>query len=190
VTLFKSLPRNDLRKYFIGHTTMFYFAEIASDVSEADLFCSSFWAHHAAKLHVNDIIRVRRRDSAFDFEIVVAKIEEGVATMEPWPKWPQDDAGSEQPTLRVVPIHHDGLPKARVEFLPATKWRVLGADRQEVSRNHGSRDHAETELEKYLKVVCMRLPNDEEVAAMHAELAKKLEVAVKEIGVKTKIKIQ
>jgi hypothetical protein len=174
VTLLRTLHQNDLHRNIIGNTTMFYLANLDSDVTEADLFCSNFWVHHASKLHVNDIIRVRRRDHAFDFEIVVAKIEDGIPVIEPWPKWPAAYGAEAEVPLRVVPIHHDGLPKARVDFLPATKWRVLGADRQEVSRDHGSQREAEAALEKYLKVLGMRLPNEEELVGARAELTKNL----------------
>jgi hypothetical protein len=167
-----------------GELSAVRFVAIIDDKFEfADIFPSTFWTHHANTLIVNDIIRVRRRDGAWDVEIAVTgKAENGAVRVDPWPIYPAEtvaEQASAQPTgivdlqLQMVPIHTDGEPRARTQYLPATKWRVMGWDGQEVSRDHETEAKARESLMKYLADLRMRMPTAEELAAARAEIESK-----------------
>jgi len=179
----QTLPATDLKVDVGGHHSRKWWAIVDDKIEFADLFASTFWHHHQNTLLPNDVIRVRRRDGAYDCEITVTgKAENGAVRVEPWPLYPSDkavDQASAQPTgmvdlpLQVVPVHSDGEPRARCQYLPATRWRVLGWDGHEVSRDHETEAKARESLTKYLSDLRMRMPTAEELAAARAEIESK-----------------
>jgi hypothetical protein len=61
-----------------------------------------------------------------------------------------------------------GKPLVRVQFIPATQWRLLGIDGSEVKKDMATREEAEEAMGVYLKDINMRLPTEEESAAYAA----------------------
>ncbi|MFQ6430576.1 hypothetical protein ACLNBZ_10310, partial [Streptococcus pneumoniae] len=69
----------------------------------------------------------------------------------------------------------DGEPKARVEFLESTKWRVRGYDGAEVKSGIANKSEADKVLDKYLHEMNLVLPSEDAIAAKKAEIAAKKE---------------
>ena len=125
---------------------------LPEEIAFSDLFNITFWKHHAAKFNISDLIRVRRVDGEWDLMLAVVAKAPGGLRVEEWPKRPsQADvkaAHAEQATaIQVREIN--GMPVPRVEHTPRTKWRVIGLDGQELSRDHATKAHAELALKTY-----------------------------------------
>lgn len=122
-------------------------------VAYADLFRPEFWMHHATKLRQHDLIRVRAADGAFDVMLNVVMTTRGGTLVEEWPKWPTEadnDAAKNAVAEPIAVREVYGRPVPRVEHTPKTKWRVIGLDGSEISREHPTKDAAETALRQYV----------------------------------------
>lgn len=133
------------------------------DAAFEDLFKPQWWVHHAAKLNIGDLVRIRAADGSFDVAVTVTAKVPGGLKVELWPNIPsaggdlaaQAQAGKAvADASRKVGIKRKvaGKPVPRVEFQKASGWRVLGHDGNEVSRNHRSEAEAEDALAAYLSV--------------------------------------
>jgi hypothetical protein len=167
-----------------GHTYeqfhRLWFAQLEPGVLFEDLFFPRFWSHHALKLKPRDQIRVRAHDGSFDVMLTVVAVPTGGVVVDLWPRFPKGtdaqaeaDARAEAAKLgktkvRILP---NGKLSVRVEFLPATLWRLIGDDQKEVSRNHESEEAANKAMEKYLEECRMELPSAEEIAAASEAIA-------------------
>jgi hypothetical protein len=146
-----------------------YFTRLQPDTPFECLFDPVFWAHSRERLEVNDIIRAQAYDGSFDVFITVAKKFDGGVQM----RYLYGDLGpnvnpAELTGLveeRCVPLDAEGNPVVRVDFVPATKWRVIGLDNKEVIRNLESEAEAIVYRDKYLAEMHMRLPTSEESQA-------------------------
>lgn len=133
--------------------------KLHADTKIEDLFRPQFWANHAKRLMVGDIVRVRAADGSWDVQLTVVAKQPGGVVMDLWPKYPDMSAllnaaglskaaDDVKPVLRPQKVRGKDVP--RVEHTPATKWRLIGLDGNEVSRDHDSKEHAELAMAKYL----------------------------------------
>lgn len=183
---FKALNGMALKLDWAGFQSAHYLAIVPNDIELTDVFPPTFWVHHQAQLRQHDRVRLRRQDGAFDVEVTVVElVENGAVRVAPWPKladlgeFSDDDKAaaakvlSRSAELTVAPLGSDGLPKARVEYLEATGWRVRGWDGHEVSRDHKSEADAKKALGLYLEKMNMVMPSPQEIAKAQAETAAK-----------------
>jgi len=150
-----------------------YFELLPETVEYEDIFYPTFWMHHK-KVRPHTIIRLRRLDHAFDVLVTVRTAIAGGLVVEFHSGRPpagvdpyavESAVRAEASKLTVAPIGSDGKPVIKMEFLPKTKWRVLGLGSEEIQRNIETREQAETVLLDYLRSVNMRNPTDEELLA-------------------------
>ena len=123
----------------------------------------------------------------YDVQLSVThKLDNGEMVCELFPKLPSRFAAgalnelaatgrvkaTSKPT--VVPLSDtDGMPKVRVEFLEATKWRVRGVTGDEISRDHKSEADALKYMQRYLDQMNLTLPSEAEIDAKKAEIQAK-----------------
>lgn len=152
-----------------------------------DLFAPGFWVHGRTKLRQRDLVRCVAQDGSFDVTLTVVAAPAGGVVM----RFLSGDPGSniDDPLvaaaearragtqIRPVPLDAEGNPVVRVQFLPATKWRVLGIDGKEVDRNFATQHDAEQRMNAYLREIHMRLPTAEELQAAKAAKAEKTEAS-------------
>lgn len=143
-------------KGFFGHTTEYETRswtarDVPENVEYADLFAPTFWRHHASKFKIGDLIRMRRVDGAWDVMLNVVAQAQGGLAVETWPKVPAGaaDAEASERGKMIEPQMHAGRPVPRTEHTPATKWRVIGLDGNEISRGHATKADAEVALKRY-----------------------------------------
>lgn len=149
-----------------------YFAVLPPDITFEDLFQPATWAHFGGppeddgnRFKPWDIVRVVSENGEFDVDLTVMDVQVGAVRMKVRPFF--RDASAElalqeanrvaETNPAVIPLMADGLPKVRVEHLPATGWRVLGMD-GEVSRDHKTEAHAVKAMEKYVKAAGLKMP--------------------------------
>lgn len=139
-----------------------YYVQLKPDDTYDDLFVPTFWAYHRGKLRQNDLIRVRAHDGRFDVTLTVVDVKTGGVAMQRWPIEPAAEeaaAASEiGKTDRLVPFAGDGKPVVRVEFLPATNWRVIGLN-GEVSFGHKDEPTALKAMHEYLAGIRYVMPS-------------------------------
>lgn len=134
-----------------------------------DLFNPSFWVHHSKFLRVDDLVRIRARDGAFDCTLRVASVPKGGVVMEVWPIFPKGvgaieaAVGADAKRPRIVPITSGGKVAVRIEPL-GSKFRVIALDQNVHSDNHDTKAEAESVMAKYLSELRLRLPTAEEEA--------------------------
>lgn len=159
------------------------------DVTYADLLVPSFWAHHARKLSKFDIVRVIAHDHSFDLDLTVVTSLPGGLVMKPRPLFFDATAMAAleasglatESRLTAVPLDRDGTPIARVDFTPATKWRVINISGGEVKRDMATEAEAQLVFAKYLTETGLVLPPKDTVDVAMAEAEGK---ASKRRGVK------
>lgn len=145
-------------KGFFNHTTEFEIRhwtalDVPENVAFSDLFDPAFWRHHAPKFQPGHLIRMRRVDGAWDVQLNVVAQAPGGLVVEAWPKWPDEDELAAAEAEKSKPISQtkiNGQLVPRVEHTPATKWRVIGLDGNEISRGHTTKGKAEAALETYV----------------------------------------
>jgi len=141
--------------------------EVPPSMKLEDLFVPVAWAHVRTQLAKHDIIRCIAEDGSFDVDLAVREVEVGGVHMVPRPhiggvsgvealEQLSEIAAASSPA--EVPLGADGNPVVRVEWLPATKWRVLGISGGEVSRDHRTESEALQAMHKYLASAGLQLP--------------------------------
>jgi hypothetical protein len=169
-----------------------YFVQLKPGDSYADLFIPTFWAYHRGRLDSNDLIRVRAHDGSFDVSLTVAEVKTDGVVMQRWPIEPQasviQSAAEIGSVERVVPFGPDGDPVVRVEFLPATKWRVLGL-KGEVSSGHKDEATAIKARDDYLNGIRYVLPDTAAVATEKERLAVRAAEAAETAATKKRAKV-
>lgn len=145
-----------------------WFGVMPPDVTFEDLFHPTTWAHYANKFKKFDVVRAVAEDGSYDVDLTVSEVTVGGIHMRVRPFF-KDAAGDAAVAVaakaassaapKIGPLAADGKSKIRVEFLPATKWRVLGLN-GEVSRDHATEAAANKAMAKYLKDIGMELPAD------------------------------
>ena len=154
--MLKSLPLKNNLISTSEFSTRHFFVQLTDYVDYAQMLGDpTFWQHHSKKMAQGELIRVRAVDGTFDVQLVVDLVLHGGLKVSEWPKWPaaaavvEDDA----PAAVVVAVpkkHLGGEELPRVDFVPKAKWRVIGLDGQEHSRNHASREIAEKTMAQYM----------------------------------------
>jgi hypothetical protein len=150
-----------------------YFAIVHENDDYNCLFHPIFLQHHK-KLKPYDVIRYVHPAGHFDVYVTVRAVVAGGVTVDfhggrppqgidPY-KVAEDELAAAM-KIRVCPIDKDLKPVIRVEFIPRTKWRVIGLSNQEVARDIPTKLEAEIEMGRYLNDVRMRLPTPEELMA-------------------------
>jgi len=156
-----------------------YCVEIPPNITLEDLFRPVVWSHFSVgnKLKKYDIVRCIAENGGYDIDLTVREVEVGGVHMIPRPHvggkagadaMSQVTKVAEKTIPTVVPLDRDGKPVVRVEFLPATKWRVIGHEGGEVSRGHKTEADAIKEMNRYLKsagLVMPKMPTDEKEVA-------------------------
>jgi hypothetical protein len=146
-----------------------YFVQLRPEHRYADLFVPTFWAFHRGKLGENDWVRVRAHDGHFDVLLTVAEMKTDGVVMKRWPVEPTAQEAAEaaeaEKTVAFVPYANDGKPVVRVEFLPATQWRVIGLKAEVISEGHKEEAAARKVMAEYLKGIRHAMPSDEDQAA-------------------------
>lgn len=149
-----------------------YHTRLQPDTPFEVLFDPVFWAHSRERLEVDDVIRVKAYDNSFDVFLTVLKKLDGGVQMRFLYGYlgPNADPNMipDAAEERCVPLDAEGMPVVRVNFVPATKWRVIGIDNQEIIRNLETEDEAVAYRDKYLADLRMRLPTQEEAEAAKA----------------------
>lgn len=170
----KVLPASALKRSSqsdMAFTT--YFEIVRPDVEFHDVFYPQFWRHHK-NIRPHSMIRLRNENDSFDFIVVVRTVVPGGLVVEfnsgrvPAGIEAEDAAGAalaDAARLKMAPIDNDGRPVIRIQFLPKTKWRLLGLNGEEVKRDMANQPEAEKELALYLATMFMRQPTDEELLA-------------------------
>ena len=146
-------------------------------VTFEDLFRPTFWIHAKQKLKPRDRVRCIEQSGIFDVQLAVMSTPAGGVLMrflsgDPGENIKDPFAASAAARkvgtqVKLVPISSvTGKPVVCVQFLPATKWRVIGVDgKSEVARGFASQHEAEAAMHAYLREIHMRLPTPEELAA-------------------------
>lgn len=164
------------RSSMMDMTVQEYFEILPEDVEYQSIFDPSFWRHHTA-LKPYSLIRLRHALGHFDVIVsVVHKVPGGVLVeffsgrpphgVNPYKV--EMEARAEALRLKVGPIAEDGKPVVRTQFLPKTKFRVLGLGSAEIARDIATQKEADTVLANYLNGLNMRNPTDDELLA-HAK---------------------
>lgn len=160
-----------------------YFEMLPEDVDYEDIFHPAFWRHHK-NVKPFTMVRVRRADGAFDVDLTVRTPVAGGLVMEfrggrpprgVDPYKVESEVRAEAMKMRVAPIGGNGKPVIRIEYLPKTKWRVIGLGSEEIKRDLPTRDAAESELAIYLHTINMRNPTEEELLV---EMKRRTDAAV------------
>jgi hypothetical protein len=159
-----------------------YFERLDPGVEFADLFDPTFWIHVRRKLNQFDIVRVVAYDNSFDVHLTVQSMPGGGVVMrflygDPGPKVDDPfkfirELRESRATPSIVPMDPAGTPLVKIQYIPATKWRLLGLDGGEVQKDMETREDAEKVMGEYLAEINMRLPTDEERAAHAAAQTK------------------
>jgi hypothetical protein len=148
------------------------FAILPPNVTFEDLFQPTLWAHYANKWHKHDIVRVVAEDGSYDVDLTVEDVQVGGIKMRvrPFYKAAAGDAAvaaaakaADENRLAVVPVDKAGNPVVRVEFLPATQWRVIGLN-GEISRDHKTEAAAKKAMAEYLKKNGLTMPERKDAA--------------------------
>jgi hypothetical protein len=172
----KSLPPSPkcLSRAAQTDMSMVHFFEIISeDIPYEDIFHPAFWRHHK-NLKPFTMIRLRRSDGAFDVDVTVRTVVASGAVVEFRGGRPpigidpykiENSVRAEAMRQQVAPIGADGQPVIRVQYLPKTKYRVLGLGSEEIERDIPSKEIAETRMAIYLNTINMRNPTEEEILA-------------------------
>lgn len=155
-----------------------YVVEIPPNMGIEDLFKPVNWAHFSTgKLKKHDTIRCIAENGSFDIDLSVREVTVGGVHMVQRPHingkcgaaaMAELDRIAEESAPSIVPLARDGLPVVRVEFLPATKWRVIGLEGGEVSRGHKTEAAATKAMHEYLKSAGLLMPK---VPAAEKEVA-------------------
>jgi hypothetical protein len=111
-----------------------------------DILRPSFWAHHVARLNVNDLVDVMTTDGGIDIQLRVIEKGIGFVVMRPLRIWTRDEglsAGEGNDTSAASEALGDVPEGYTVGHTPKTSWRVLTKEPNlEVSRNHKSKAEA------------------------------------------------
>lgn len=162
----KALTRADCADYKVTA----YVETLQPGVQFDDIFNPLFWAHHKAKLKLNDTVRLIANDRSFDIDVTVSHVARGGVTVElrggRLPAEVKDAQAARQAAMekargpQPVPVNkQSGKHMVRIDHTPKTKWRLIGIDGKEVKRNM-EKIEAEAELVKYLKEMNMFIPED------------------------------
>jgi hypothetical protein len=141
---------------------------IPQNIEFEELFVPVTWAHVRHKLTKNDIVRVIAQDGSYDIDLTVRQVEVGGVHMLVRPhldgiagadalKNAAERAKDAAP--KVVPLDGEGNPVVKVQYLPATQWRVIGINGGEVSRNHASEADAIDAMNAYLASSGLTMPS-------------------------------
>ena len=149
-----ALPAKNFLTRTDEYDTRRFFVQLDAEVDYATVINDPmFWRHHAQKMHMGELIRVRAVDGTWDVQLVVDAVLQGGLKVSEWPKWPpQVEAREEAPAPATIvdpPKAKDADPLPRVEFTKATGWRVVGYDSNEVSRDHKTKADAEKAMKNY-----------------------------------------
>lgn len=161
----------------LAHTYEQYFriwnVKLPPGYGYEDLFSPGFWSHHS-KLRADDLIRVTAHDRSFDLFITVLAAPQGGAVVDVWPRYPggTDAAAAKSAAERAknarpdkVPFLPSGKPAIRVEFLPATKYRVIALDQSELARDFETSGEATERMMRYVRELGMAYPTIDEIKA-------------------------
>ena len=152
-----------------------YFRRLEPGVTFEQIFQPAFWLHVKGKLRQDDVIRLQAYDRSFDVLVTVRAVVAGGVIMrflsgDPGPNIEDPfravaEIRNKNLEPQIAPLNAQGESLVRFEFIPTTKWRVLGLNGAEVKRNIETREEAELHLSAYLKEINMRLPTEEESKA-------------------------
>jgi hypothetical protein len=159
-----------------------FFEIVPENIEYQNIFHPDFWRHHSG-VKPNSLIRVRHALGKFDVVVnVVHKVGNGLLVefhhgrpprgVDPYKV--QDEARAEALRVQMAPIAADGKPVCRTQFLPKTRFRVLGLGGAEVARDLNTQVEAETVLANYLSGLNLRNPTEDELF----EAAKKTAAAM------------
>lgn len=175
----KKLPANRLQHpNLAGQQHSFHVVILPpGDVFE-DLFSPGYWSHHDRSLRQLDFVRAIAADNSFDVMLTCRSKLKGGAVMEPWPKFPPgmdaigtaaaEIANKARPT--TVDILPSGKVAVRVEFVGASKWRVIAQDQQVLVAGLETEMEATVEMNKYLRALGLSLPSPEAIEAAKAKI--------------------
>ena len=152
-----------------------------------DIWIPSWFRHHCSegangRFLENDIVRLIAADRSFDIYVSIEKIlPGGIEVFFLYGRLPEEIAGLDAYEIRrryvknetefaLVKMDAEGKAFVRVEHLPASKWRIVGDDRQVVAEGIVSKSEADKRLSKYLFDMNLRLPTPSESAAYVTEL--------------------
>lgn len=133
-----------LSPHALANTEVFhnsrYRVVLDEGVAYQDLFRPQFWAAHKQRLVRFDIVRVVAADESFDVDLTVSIITELGVVMRLKDRRPsREDA-------RGTTAH----PEVRIEYLPATDWRLMGIGNVEIKRGM-TKPEADEALANYLE---------------------------------------
>jgi len=131
-----------------------YFVQLPPGYRYEDLFRPAFWAHHQ-KLKKFDVIRVVAHDWSFDVTLTVTAKTKGGANVQLTPLLP---AAPGEIEVQYVPRLKNGKMAVRVEYLKATKWRVIALDGSEYSRDWETEAEARGSMMQYIKELGLEFP--------------------------------
>lgn len=179
----KTLRANGLRNADRIDQRFSQFHEIVNeDVTVDDIMHPAFYRHHK-NLRKYDKIRMSHPADHFDFDITVRAVVAGGVVVDYFDGRLPDGVdltslkakiAAETAKLAVVDIAADGAPVVRIQYLPKTKYRLLGLNGEEVKRDIPSKEAAENELAIYLAQIRMRVPTEAEIAV---ELKRRADIA-------------
>jgi hypothetical protein len=171
-----------------GQEWQIYSTVLEETDSFEDIFIPSWWKHYTTgqtALRELSMVRLVAEDHSFDVFVTIRKIQPGGAVVEYlFGKLPPQHQGATSEDLSakfvknpedfaVVNLDRMGKPHTRVEYLPATHWRVIGNDNEVVEKDIKSKAAADSRLEKYLYDMSLRLPSPAEQAAHVKSIADK-----------------
>jgi hypothetical protein len=150
-----------------------YHEIVEENVEFHELFDPSFYEHHK-RVKPYDVLRLTHPAGLFDVYVTVRSVIPGGVTVDyhggrppkgfdPY-KVAEDELGAAL-QIKVCPIDRDGRPVVKVEHTPKTRWRVIGLNSTEVTRDIATKLEAEIAMAHYLNDIRMRLPTPEELMA-------------------------
>lgn len=154
--MLKTLPAKSHFQHTAEYNLRQWAEAMPEGVEYADLFREDFWSHHASKLRPREMVRAYAVDGSFDVMLVVEAIVQGGVKMGEWPRRPSEAATEKAEAQRAAPIVErmvNGRMVPCVEFTKATKWRVIGLDGNEISRDHPTKDAATTAMHRYFGAI-------------------------------------
>ncbi len=115
----------------------YHHVEVDPSVELSDILTPRFWAHHVARIQVNDIVDVLATDGSLDVQLRATEKGVGFVMFRVLRQWLREDKQEVIEEEQDAPELPDGYV---VNHAPKTGWRVFTTEPHlEVSRNHKSR---------------------------------------------------
>ncbi|MGI8390541.1 hypothetical protein [Brucella anthropi] len=127
----------------------YHHVDVDPTVSLSDILTPKFWAHHVARVQVNDIVDVVATDGSLDVQLRAVDKGVGFVSFRVLRQWLREDKQEEIAEEIELPDLPEGYV---VNHAPKTGWRVFTTEPHlEVSRGHKSKYAAHVAATEHAK---------------------------------------